>query len=110
MKTALVIGVSGPEGAYLAKLLFEKGYQVWGTSRDAQVSSFKNVERLCVRKEVQRASVAFNDFRSVIQVLFKAQPDEVYNLGGQSSVSYKLAVRTEIHRAFRQRSTASATA
>ena len=87
MKTALVTGISGQDGAYLAKLLLEKGYQVWGTSRDAQVSSFKNLERLSLRKEVQLASVALNDFRSVIQVLFKAQPDEVYNLGGQSSVS-----------------------
>ena len=87
MKTALVTGISGQDGAYLAKLLLEKGYQVWGTSRDAQISSFKNLERLSLRKEVQLASVALNDFRSVIQVLFKVQPDEVYNLGGQSSVS-----------------------
>jgi GDPmannose 4,6-dehydratase len=87
MKKALVTGISGQDGAYLAKLLLEKGYQVWGTSRDAQVSSFKNLERLSIRNDVQLASVALNDFRSVIQVLFKVQPDEIYNLGGQSSVS-----------------------
>jgi GDPmannose 4,6-dehydratase len=87
MKTALVTGISGQDGAYLAKLLLEKGYEVWGTSRDAQVSSFKNLERVAVRDNVRLASVALNDFRSVIQVLFKAQPDEIYNLAGQSSVS-----------------------
>jgi GDPmannose 4,6-dehydratase len=87
MKTALVTGISGQDGAYLARLLLEKGYEVWGTSRDAQVSSFENLERLSIRKDVRLASVALNDFRSVIQVLFKAQPDEIYNLGGQSSVS-----------------------
>ena len=87
MKTALVTGISGQDGAYLAKLLLQKGYQVWGTSRDAQISTFKNLERLSVRNDVQLASVALNDFRSVIQVLFKAQPDEIYNLAGQSSVS-----------------------
>jgi GDPmannose 4,6-dehydratase len=87
MKTALVTGISGQDGAYLARLLLEKGYQVWGTSRDAQVSSFKNLDRLDIRKDVQLASVALNDFRSVIQVLFKVEPDEIYNLAGQSSVS-----------------------
>jgi GDPmannose 4,6-dehydratase len=87
MKIALVTGISGQDGAYLAKLLLEKGYQVCGTSRDAKISSFKNLERLNIRKDVQLASVALNDFRSVIQVLFKVQPDEIYNLAGQSSVS-----------------------
>jgi GDPmannose 4,6-dehydratase len=82
-----VTGISGQDGAYLGKLLLEKGYEVWGTSRDAQVSSFKNLERVAVRDNVRLASVALNDFRSVIQVLFKAQPDEIYNLAGQSSVS-----------------------
>jgi len=87
MKKALVTGISGQDGAYLARLLLEKGYQVWGTSRDAQVSSFRNLERLSIRADVGLASVALNDFRSVIQVLFKVQPDEIYNLAGQSSVS-----------------------
>jgi GDP-D-mannose dehydratase len=75
MKKALVTGISGQDGAYLARLLLEKGYQVWGTSRDAQISSFRNLERLSIRNDVQLASVALNDFRSVIQVLFKAQPE-----------------------------------
>jgi GDPmannose 4,6-dehydratase len=87
MKTALVTGISGQDGAYLAKLLLGKGYKVWGTSRDAQVSSFRNLEQICIRNDVRLASAALNDFRSVIQVLFKAQPDEIYNLAGQSSVS-----------------------
>jgi len=52
MKKALVTGISGQDGAYLAKLLLEKGYQVWGTSRDAQVSPFRNLERLSIRKDV----------------------------------------------------------
>ncbi len=87
MKIALITGVSGQDGAYLAKFLLGKGYTVCGTSRDAQVSSFKNLERLAIRKDVRLESVALNDFRSVIQVLFKVKPDEIYNLAGQSSVS-----------------------
>src|SRR5580704_4624732 len=87
MKKALVTGISGQDGAYLAKLLLEKGYQVCGTYQDAQISSFRNLDRVGIRKDVQLASVALNDFRSVLQVLFKVQPDEIYNLAGQSSVS-----------------------
>ena len=87
MKKALVTGISGQDGSYLAKLLLQNGYDVWGTSRDAQMSSFRNLDRLAIRKDVQLASVALNDFRSVLQVLFKVQPDEIYNLAGQSSVS-----------------------
>ena len=87
MKTALITGISGQDGAYLAKLLLEKGYRVCGTSRDARLSSFTNLQRLGIRDQVQLESVALNDFRSVIQALFKVQPDEIYHLAGQSSVS-----------------------
>jgi GDPmannose 4,6-dehydratase len=86
MTTALIFGVSGQDGAYLAKLLLDRGYTVSGTSRDAQMSSFRNLEYLGIRDRVELASAALNDFRSVLQVLFKTQPDEVYNLAGQTSV------------------------
>ena len=97
MKTALVTGISGQDGAYLAKLLLERGYQVCGTSRDAQVASFRNLERLKIRGDVHLESIALSDFRSVIQVLFKIKPDEIYNLAGQSSValSFEQPVETQ---------------
>jgi GDPmannose 4,6-dehydratase len=85
-KTALICGVSGQDGSYLAQLLLKKGYLVCGTSRDAQMSSFVNLIRLGIRDQVKLESVALNDFRSVLQILMKIQPDEVYNLAGQSSV------------------------
>jgi GDPmannose 4,6-dehydratase len=96
MKTALICGVSGQDGAYLAQLLLNKGYTVCGTSRDAQVTSFRNLERLSIRQKVKLESMALRDFRSVLQVLTKVQPDEVYNLAGQSSVglSFELPVET----------------
>ncbi len=97
MKKALIFGVSGQDGAYLAKLLLNKGYTVYGTSRDAQVSSFRNLEYLEIREQVQLESAALNDFRSVLQVLKKTQPDEVlYNLAGQTSVglSFEQPVET----------------
>jgi GDPmannose 4,6-dehydratase len=96
MKKALICGVSGQDGAYLAQLLLSKGYTVWGTSRDAQVTSFSNLQRLGIRDQVKTASVALNDFRSVLQVLSNADPDEIYNLAGQTSVglSFEQPVET----------------
>lgn len=96
MKKALIFGVSGQDGAYLAKLLLERDYIVYGTSRDAQVSSFRNLEYLGIRDRVELKSTALNDFRSVLQILSKTRPDEVYNLAGQTSVglSFEQPVET----------------
>ncbi len=96
MKKALICGVSGQDGAYLAQLLLNKGYTVCGTSRDAQISSFPNLTRLGIRASLKLESVALNDFRSVLQALVKIQPDEVYNLAGQTSVglSFEQPVET----------------
>ena len=86
MKTALICGISGQDGAYLAQSLLARGYRVVGSSRDAQISPFGNLIRLGVRERVEVESVALNDFRSVLQALMKVEPDEIYNLAGQSSV------------------------
>jgi GDPmannose 4,6-dehydratase len=86
IKKALICGVSGQDGAYLAKLLVEKGYHVFGTARDAQMSTFPNLENVGVKGKVTCLSMTLTDFRSVIQTLVKVQPDEIYNLAGQSSV------------------------
>ena len=86
-KTALICGVSGQDGALLAKLLIAKGYLVIGSSRDAQLNSFRNLKLLDILDSVELISISLNDFRSVVQALNKYHPDEVYNLAGQSSVS-----------------------
>jgi len=83
---ALICGISGQDGAYLADLLLRKGYVVIGTSRDAQTSSFSGLSRLGIAGKVQLESMATHDFRSVLHLLRKAEPDEIYNLSGQSSV------------------------
>lgn len=95
-KCALICGISGQDGAYLARLLLEKGYEVYGTARDAQMSTFGNLWRLGIYNQVKTESMALNDFRSVLQTLTKIQPDEVYNLAGQSSVglSFQQPVET----------------
>lgn len=95
-RTALICGISGQDGAYLAQLLLSKGYRVIGTARDAQMSSFTNLDRLAIRSQVTVVSMAVNDFRSVLQVLSRHAPAEVYNLAGQSSVglSFEQPVET----------------
>jgi GDPmannose 4,6-dehydratase len=93
---ALIIGVTGQDGAYLAELLLGKGYEVHGTSRDANLGRFEGLARLGLRQRIGLLSVAPNDFRSVLAALTRVEPDEVYNLSGQSSVglSFEQPVET----------------
>jgi GDPmannose 4,6-dehydratase len=95
-KKALIIGVSGQDGSYLAQFLLNKGYSVVGTSRDSMLSGFNNLRILNIRDQVLVESMSLNDFRSVLQVLNRYKPDEVYNLAGQSSVglSFEQPVET----------------
>lgn len=83
---ALICGVAGQDGAYLAELLLKKGYEVIGTSRDAMITSFSNLTVLNIHEHVQTTSMAINDFRSVLNVVQRFKPDEIYNLAGQTSV------------------------
>ncbi|GAB4139084.1 MAG: GDP-mannose 4,6-dehydratase [Cyanobacteria bacterium J069] len=96
MKKALICGISGQDGAYLAQLLLDKEYEVFGTSRDAQMTSFQSLEQLGIRDRITLKSMSLNDFRSVLQVISKVEPDEIYNLAGQTSVglSFELPVET----------------
>jgi len=86
LKTALILGVSGQDGTYLAQLLLNKNYKVWGSSRDHESKDFTNLKRLKIEQDVRLLSLNGNDFRSVISGFKKSRPDEIYNLSGQSSV------------------------
>lgn len=86
MKKALIIGVSGQDGSLLADLLLREGYEVVGTSRDHEVSDFSRLATLGIRDRVRRTSVVTSDFRSVLTALQQFEPDEIYNLAGQTSV------------------------
>lgn len=94
-KVALICGVSGQDGAYLAQLLISKGYKVIGTSRDAETSSFSNLEKLGIKSQITLTSMSLNDFRSVLQVITKYEPIEIYNLAGQTSVSLSFSQPVE---------------
>ncbi|MBI3506461.1 MAG: GDP-mannose 4,6-dehydratase [Proteobacteria bacterium] len=95
-KSALIIGIGGQDGAYLADLLLSKGYAVHGTSRDREVSSFANLRRLGILDRVKLYSAVTGDFRSILQVVRNTAPDEIYNLAGQTSVglSFEQPVET----------------
>jgi GDPmannose 4,6-dehydratase len=92
---ALICGISGQDGTYLADLLLKKGYTVIGTSRDAQTTTFPNLSRFGIVNRVQLESMATHDFRSVLQLLRKVEPDEIYNLSGQSSVGLSFSQPVE---------------
>jgi|SRR5882762_9784322 len=96
MKRALIIGISGQDGAYLSRLLLDKGYEVFGASRDAEITTFNALRRVGTLDKVKLTSMSLIDFRSILQVLTRTQPDEVYNLAGQSSVglSFQQPVET----------------
>lgn len=85
-KIALIIGISGQDGAFLAKHLINNGYMVFGTSRDVEMNSFYSLYKLVIKEQVKLISMSLVDFRRANQTFFDVKPDEVYNLAGQTSV------------------------
>jgi GDPmannose 4,6-dehydratase len=86
MKTALITGVTGQDGAYLSRLLLERGYKVFGSVRNMVQSNHKNLLHLGVEGSIELVSTNLLDLSNVIRLLEKIQPDEIYNLASQSSV------------------------
>jgi GDPmannose 4,6-dehydratase len=87
MRTALIIGATGQDGAYLARSLLGRGYLVHGSSRDAAIASRSGLQALGIEEKVALHTVLPTDFRSVIRAIETIMPDEIYNLSGQSSVA-----------------------
>lgn len=92
---ALIVGATGQDGAYLSQLLLERGYVVHGTSRDAELTSAANLRALGIHEQITLHSVSPVDFRSVLQAIQTVQPDEIYNLSGQSSVGLSFSQPAE---------------
>jgi GDPmannose 4,6-dehydratase len=90
-KTALITGVTGQDGSYLAELLLDKGYEVWGIVRRASVSTTSRIDHLLARAQGSRGRLRIaegdlGDASSLYRTLTAAQPDEIYNLAAQSHV------------------------
>jgi len=87
MKKALIIGISGQDGSYLAQFLLKKGYKVFGTTRDDKESNLQNLARLQIREQVEIFQLDLLNLASLASLFNQIDPDEVYNLAGQSSVA-----------------------
>lgn len=87
-KTALITGITGQDGAYLAQLLLQKGYRVFGLlpRRSTSEVNLTRLEWLGISQQIQFIDGDLNDLSSLLRAIEKAQPDEVYNLGAQSFV------------------------
>ncbi|MBM4080084.1 MAG: GDP-mannose 4,6-dehydratase [Planctomycetes bacterium] len=84
MKTALITGITGQDGSYLADLLLEKGYKVFGMVRQSSTEKFDRIEHIRPKIEIRQADLL--DQLSIINLIEEAQPDEVYNLAAMSFV------------------------
>ena len=84
MKRALITGVTGQDGSYLAELLLEKGYEVHGLVRRASTETFERINHLSGKIHLHQADLL--DQLSLIDAMKEADPDEVYNLAAMSFV------------------------
>jgi len=86
-KRALILGISGQDGAYLAKYLLDRGYSVVGSSRDPCSQKFFALEYMGLSSKVEIIKLSLQCPEEICKTLSKIQPDEVYNLAGQTSVA-----------------------
>ncbi len=86
IKTALITGVTGQDGAYLAKFLLDKGYQVYGTYRRLSTPNFWRLRSLGIMEKIKLVSFDLHDQSSMISVIKQTTPHEIYNLAAQSFV------------------------
>ncbi len=86
MKTALITGITGQDGAYLAKFLLSKGYSVYGTYRRLSTPNFWRLKALEIQDKVDLISMDLHDTSSIIECIDNSSPDEIYHLAAQSFV------------------------
>ena len=86
MKKALITGITGQDGSYLAELLLEKGYEVHGIIRRASVPTTSRIEHLIKKKLIVLHEGDMTDSISIMRVIKEVEPDEIYNLAAQSHV------------------------
>ncbi|MEQ9144270.1 MAG: GDP-mannose 4,6-dehydratase [Parvibaculaceae bacterium] len=85
-KSALITGISGQDGAYLAKLLIEKGYRVYGAQRRGAGINTGRLEELGILDEIELVPFELLEYSNIARVLGETRPDEIYNLAAQSFV------------------------
>ena len=88
VKKAIIIGITGQDGSYLAELLLQKGYKVYGVTRDILDYNDRRLRYLGINNNVEIIELSSLDKDRIVKFLKKINPDEVYNLSSQSSVGY----------------------
>lgn len=86
MKKALITGITGQDGSYLAEFLLEKGYEVHGIVRRASVSNTARIDHLLADNRIRLHEGDLSDSSSIIRIVGQVKPDEIYNLAAQSHV------------------------
>jgi GDPmannose 4,6-dehydratase len=86
-KVALITGIRGQDGAYLAKLLLEKGYEVYGADRRSGEGGFWRLKELGIDKDVKVVYMDLLEFTNIFRTIERIKPDEIYNLAAQSFVA-----------------------
>ena len=86
MKKALITGITGQDGSYLAEFLLEKGYEVHGIVRRASVSNTARIDHLIAENRIRLHEGDLSDSSSMIRIVGEVRPDEIYNLAAQSHV------------------------
>lgn len=92
MKKALITGITGQDGSYLAELLLEKGYEVHGITRRASISNTMRIDHLIAKNMVTLHDGDLSDSSSLVNIINLVQPDEIYNLAAQSHVQVSFDV------------------
>lgn len=92
MKKALITGITGQDGSYLAEFLLEKGYEVHGVTRRASISNTARIDHLIAQNQITLHDGDLSDSTSLIHIIGEVQPDEIYNLAAQSHVQVSFDV------------------
>ncbi len=92
MKKALITGITGQDGSYLAEFLLEKGYEVHGITRRASISNTARIDHLIAKHAITLHDGDLSDSSSLIRIISQVQPDEIYNLAAQSHVQVSFDV------------------
>ncbi|MDO7744525.1 MAG: GDP-mannose 4,6-dehydratase, partial [Pedobacter sp.] len=86
-KTAIITGITGQDGAYLAQILLNKGYNVIGLTRGYSTDSLRGITYLGIKERITLFTCDLLDISQIIKLLKDVSPSEIYNLAAQSSVS-----------------------
>ena len=92
MKTALITGITGQDGSYLAEFLLEKGYEVHGITRRASISNTARIDHLLAKNAITLHDGDLSESSSLIRIISIVKPDEIYNLAAQSHVQVSIDV------------------